>query len=114
MIGYQYLSLEVDCHQNTILGVSGYFRLELCKRGKVTQVNSEENRLVKVVSDFQLECGMGYDCKIAGESIYDPNSKRLLIGNKTKDLKFLSVGNDVMIGLSKEQIICLQIEHIQV
>ncbi|MFC6464872.1 hypothetical protein ACFP65_07815 [Marinilactibacillus sp. GCM10026970] len=86
MIGHQYLSLEVDCHQQSVIGISGFFDIELCKTGHVSHLNFEENTLAKIVSEsLLLECEVGYDYKMIGETIFDPISKRLLVGTIDKN-----------------------------
>lgn len=112
VIGHQYLSLEVDCNNNDIIGVSGFFRLDLCDRKTIYNIKSETNKTVKVVSDIKLECGIGYEYIIDGSAIFDAESKILFIGNFYEDVITISIGNNLHVGINDGDIVCIQIENI--
>ena len=112
MIGHQYLSLEVDCHSRFIIGISGYFDLEWCEKQSVKPLPLKKEASIEVKSRESLECGIGYDYPIRGTAIFDPMSNRLFIGKRYKKTQFISLGNNVVLGLLKENLVCIQVENL--
>lgn len=111
--GHQYLSLEVECNNYSVIGVSGFFRLDLCKKKDIQELYPSENLYLEAVSEVELECGIGHDYILEKQSVFDPVSKRLLLGNKYENTQYISIGSNVIAGLHKDKIVCIQIENLK-
>lgn len=112
MIGHQYLSLEVECYHHSIIGVSGFFRLDLCEKKKISKINPKTDLFVKANANNELMCGTGYDYIIDNTALFDPDSKRVFLGHINSDTEIIAINENVIVGLIKGKIVSVQIEHI--
>jgi len=54
MLGHQYLSIEVDCETHAVLGLSGFYRLDLCREKALEKRASEKDGSLIVMSSEKL------------------------------------------------------------
>lgn len=110
MLGHHYLSIEIDCETQQPLGLSGFFRLDLCRQKSLKIRESEKNRVLKVISRDDPECGIGYDYILGTSETYDSEKDVLFLGEWKEETIMIGLCNKVSLGFYKNQVICIQVK----
>lgn len=110
MINQQYIALDVSLKGNLITGVSGYFNIANCSEKSLAPMEGENGKVEVVSLGFPLESGVGYSYPIVGEAFFDTRKSLLQIGEITQTEENIKIAENIILGISEEQVMCIQIK----